>query len=655
MMTNESNRLSKLKMGLITCLIGGLLLFCIAAPSVVAYGQPRLAEGYNSLFERVLTRPDASILSAPEGAADSVVNPPPFTVLYVFDRAETGGEAWAEVGPAIAGDPIGWVPNDQVVEWNHQMVLSFANPVGRLPVLLFEDRPSTVAFFEDEALPVIGPETVEAARNEALPADSPVISIEPEGYINIESNLYLLPILSAEQVFLASGTRGRLVEIASLPIDEDPITPPPEEEALEDLRAGVVFVVDTTRSMDPYIERTREAIADVFDQIRGSEIGDRVSFGMIGFRDSTEGVDELEYVSRTYAPLQWPPDHDGFRDAIEEVEAAVVSSRGYNEDGLAGIDAAINMAEWRDFDARLIIFVSDAGLRAPDDPRSATGLRPEEMNGIAIENGIAISVLHLLTPIGEAYHPAATDQYLALAAFDSRAPLYFPVANGDVHQFGVQVDRLVEALTGLIGDSLAGRLVEIDPDADPEDIEGAIAFVARAMQLAYLARVSGTDVPDVFRAWTFDHAMGDPTRKALDVRVLLTRNQLSNLSEILNRLLETARADDSIGSTDFFDMLRGAIGGMMIDGDVTVSNDFETLGQALGDYLDVLPYSSEVLGISADRWTESAAFRDDVLDGVESKLRAYRMIFSNVDLWTPLYEGAPEGEHVYPMPIDLMP
>ena len=121
----------------------------------------------------------------------------------------------------------------------------------------------------------------------------------------LRPDFYLLPILDVEEVFLSSAMRKvKLVEIASIPLQEET----PREEL--PFSAGIVFVIDTTTSMDPYIDRTRETVRRIFDRIKASPIGSQVGFGLIGFRDNSAAV---EYAAKVFAPLAYPPNHEEFQ------------------------------------------------------------------------------------------------------------------------------------------------------------------------------------------------------------------------------------------------------------------------------------------------------------------------------------------------------
>ncbi|HKY95510.1 MAG TPA: serine/threonine protein kinase, partial [Kiloniellales bacterium] len=108
-----------------------LCLLLLILPAAQAL-EPLKQAGSEALYQRVLTRPGADILAAPDGAAQVVDQPPPFAVLYVFARKEVAGKTFLAVGAPFAGPPLGWVGEDQVVPWSQQLLLAFTNPAYRL-------------------------------------------------------------------------------------------------------------------------------------------------------------------------------------------------------------------------------------------------------------------------------------------------------------------------------------------------------------------------------------------------------------------------------------------------------------------------------------------------------------------------------------------
>ena len=243
------------------------LLLLALMPAAASAREALLQEGTRSLYQRVLTRPAAVVVDR-MGGTHQVEKPPPFTVYYVYARQMQGGQGWLEVGANAQGEAKGWIAAETAVDWKQALVLTFANPTGRLPTLFFDTKENLANLVENEALPTLAPQYVERTRAGSPPDGAGIVSIEPAEWIDFSQNFYLLPILDVEEVFLSSAMRKvKLVEIASIPLQEET----PREE--QPFSAGIVFVIDTTTSMDPYIDRTRETVRRIFDRIKASPVG----------------------------------------------------------------------------------------------------------------------------------------------------------------------------------------------------------------------------------------------------------------------------------------------------------------------------------------------------------------------------------------------
>lgn len=128
--------------------------------------------------------------------------------------------------------------------------------------------------------------------------------------------------------------------------------------------------------MSPYIERTRAAVARIVTDIGGTDLGSRVQFGVIGFRDDPAGdPNGIEYRTKILAPLAHRPDQAAVLQAIQQAsKVATVSTPGFNEDSMAGVEDAISSIDWapagKVFDAKHVILVTDAGPDDPSDPHA---------------------------------------------------------------------------------------------------------------------------------------------------------------------------------------------------------------------------------------------------------------------------------------------
>lgn len=630
-----------------------LLLTAIPSAASAADRQPLLMEGKKTLFQRVLSRPDAK-LSKEAGAPAAGKAVPTFTVYHVFGRRTVDGQEWLEVGQPRTGPAEGWLPARQTIDWKQTLLVSFTNPAGRDRTLFFKERGPMIDLLESEDLVRRSDRLRTEAATGRLPPDSPVVSIEPAEHVDIFKRFYLLPILETETVMLESGFETRAMKVASVPLKTDPLPrKPSQEEILAGFNVGIVFVIDTTQSMGPYIDRTRDAVERIFKRVSGSDIGERVSFGMVGFRDDTGGVPELGYVSRVFAPLALPPDPEGFRRRVATMEAATVSSRGFNEDSLAGVKAAVDLPNWERFGGRYIVLVTDAGARTGSDPLSATRMNPEQINQKAAQNHTAIYTLHLKTPDGKRTHAMAAAQYRALSRFEGVPPLYYGVESGSVEAFGKAVDGLADQLIGQVQDTIRGKLTEAaPPDATPEE---RARTVGRAMQLAYLGRAEGTSVPSVFEAWTVDRDLKDPARTNLEVRALITKNQLSDLRDVLNAVM-TAGRETRLAPDAFFRQLRSAVAHLARDPSRLGMRDFADLGDLMGEFIGDLPYRSRILQLDEAAWIAAGPSQQrEILDDIESKLALYREWDSTPALWVSLYDGAPAAETVFPIPLEALP
>ncbi len=642
------------------------------------------------LYQRVLTRPAARLLAAPAGGALEGPELPPLSVLYVYgrQRAPVPGQAkdWVEVGSAAAGKPLGWLEADQVIDWHQTLTLAFTRTSNRDPALFFRDHDRLATLLDGEDLVPTLDRLRAAIQSGRLPGDFPVIAKEPDTYIDPNRQFYLLPILAFEPVYMQSGHETMLLKVAAVTLqagEQDLLrnaetagsataakaavgkapgkTPKPSPAGY---RAGVVFVIDSTSSMRPYIDRTRAAVRRIYDKLRVSTLGNRLSFGLVAFRDNVDAAPGLDYVSRVVATLADGQDPATFQAKVADVQEARVSSKGFNEDAFAGIQDALERIDWSGFDARYIVLITDAGARDAKDPLGRTGLSAERLRLLAQEKDqsggggkIAIAVLHLLTREGRQTHEGATRQYRELSRWGDAGDLYFPVADGAVEAFGTQVDTLADALLAQLESAAAGRLIEIpaDPRADP--MVRKAALVGRAMQLAYLGRETGSRAPRLIEAWVTDRDLMDPSQKTLEVRVMISKNQLSNLQETLEAIF-AAGERTQMSAKDFFDQLRGAAAALARDPDKVNQVQVKRLADVglVGAWLDGLPYTSQIMNLTQERWiARSYAEQQEVLDVIEEKIKLYRKVHDETDRWIGLSPEAPPGEAVTTLPLDSLP
>jgi len=641
-----------------------------------------------SLYERVLTRPGASLVQQPGDAAGGQLIDA-FSRYYVYGRQEDGERGWLEVGVDAQGEVRGWVDEAQTVPWRQQLAVAFTNPAAnRERTLFFADWASLEALMaaEDPGLEV-RPLTQRIMDGET---DERVVAIEPDRHIDINERFYLLPILGYEEFFSDAGHLMRGLKVASVTKTELPDELPDGAESSADattetavrklmpFRAAVVFVIDSTISMQQYIDEARQAVKQVYERIEDSDLLDRVAFGLVAFRaesaDPTRAK-QLEYVARLFVdPSRVTRAEDFLSKAADLREASVTTDR-FDEDPYAGVRLALDEIPWPRFGARYLVLITDAGALEGD--ASTTGLRAEQLRSAAAARNVAIFVLHLKTPQGAGNHAGAETQYRALSANPAiQESLYLPVETGSAERFKRQVDALASAVVGqieraLITDATAAApapATAAQPKASPaahsaaeddeaERIRRLVDSLGHAMQLAYLGTQERTAAPQVFEGWISDRDLANPTVRTVDARILLTKRQLSDLHNILKQVLDAANSG-LLEPDAFFDNLRSLAAQYSRDPNLANRARAKSLADLglLSEYLEGLPYQSDVMRLDLDTWSRWGAQRQlDFITRVKSKLRLYERYNADADRWVSLAAESPSGEQVYPVPLRDLP
>ncbi len=273
--------------------------------------RPMLQEGKTALYQRVIAVPGAALVDAAGDMSDPRIVPP-FSTYYVYDRQQQGDREWLQVGLNSTGDIEGWLAGEEAVDWQQTLTVAFRDPAQHERVLLFGDRDALKEIVDNNDAAAY--RQLRAQAIEGTGAESPVVAVQPDRHVDIRRDFYLVPILGHEDV-LVNGQQARLLRVATVPLQDS-------DAIVEAYRTGIVFVIDSTVSMKPYIDATRDVMQRVYRAIDEAELSDRVSYGIVAFRDNTSAVPGLDYVSRTFANLEDGISGDAFLSSIDEVRPA---------------------------------------------------------------------------------------------------------------------------------------------------------------------------------------------------------------------------------------------------------------------------------------------------------------------------------------------
>jgi serine/threonine-protein kinase PpkA len=656
------------KMQLVVTLSVGLLVLSAGA-AAAQQRRPLLMPGKRTLFQRVVTHPGAHLFSSADAAAPLLEKwIKPFTVFYVYERRHVEGNEWLEVGFSSTGNVDGWIDASKASDWKQSLTLKFTERTGRLPVLFFEDMKSLEQVAASQAPGKQATQlasTFSAIQSGSIPppSDFPVIAMEPRKEAISGKRFYLMPIFQAAEVF--EGVK--FLKVAS--IDPGSGELPDDVE----LRTGIAFVIDTTISMRPYIDRTREAVRKIYDAIENAGLVDRVAFGLVGFRNSTRKTPGLEYVSKVFSDLRDARERAAFEQALASVEEAEVSTHSFNEDAFAGLKTALEELNWKPYSSRLIFLISDAGAIRNDDPYSSTGMNEAEIADLAASKDTKVFALHLKTPAGRRVkpnnHSYAESQYRTLTRHsDPRiGDLYVPIeaeqVGTGVKGFGAvlegvagQMVDLVQATSGGERLQLPNRASPLSKDAAGEAVRKA-ALLGYAMQLEFLGRRGGTQAPQVVTSWVCDMDLARPDTPTFQVTVLLTKNQLSDLYQRLKVVLDQAQRTKRTGARDFFQSILSAAAQTSRDPSQFSKRPSQNLGQLgfLAEFLDDLPYRSSIMRLTEEDWYRlSVGEQQAIVDDLKSKIRRYEQYHNDVENWVTFGPEDP-GDAVYRVPLSVMP
>ena len=611
-----------------------------------------------------------------------IANIQPFSPLYVFNMEAVDLSiadaplGWYQVASLEAGPALGWMMAKDVLEWRQALVVAYTHPgkggEGRQRVLMFKEKKDVLALLDSDD-PVA--EAVAIYRGlETGDIRSELISKEPERFVDISRDFYLLPIIDHEQIDW-EGDEMRILQLASaLPGKRgaDTLTDPaylkesmisPKEvvdEKARTLGIDLVFVMDMTLSMQPYIDRTRDAIAAIASRTSKAGMGEKIHYGLVGFRDDVSLTPELEFTSRNFTPQLL--DIATFGELLQkQARASEKSSVGYAEEVFAGIDTALASA-WNDNSLRFLVFVSDASSHPLGHAQNTTGKDALILQMEADDAQIHIIALHLLNPKHPEDHDVAGQQYAILSSVrgSQEEVAMVQLDTEDVSGFQEAVEVIASDIIETVALAQQGTLDDRpsqDPAPGPADpashARKAVRAVINAAMMEYLGR--DVDAPKDIVAWTVDRDLTNPAITSLDVRVLLNKSQLNDLIMVLDHVIK-AMDKASISNRQFFTALQ-EVAGQTMKNPAAVANASSLSGTGLlPAYITALPYHSEILQLNDAMFASMTAEARSKLDAkLRAKLKAYRDISSDVDGWKTLYAGDSGLDKVYPLRLEYLP
>ena len=427
---------------------------------------PFLSKSDLESVQRVISHPTA-VLYAEASDKSNVVNRGlrPFTPLYVYER----GRGWLRVGIGT-NRADGWIRADLTTPWNQALTLLFTNRSERDPVLFFKDMQSLRSICDAPDLSA-QLAALQKAAAEKKP-DPRIVAAEPADSSVALNRFYLMPILEMQEPYegtkflrVASIDPGKLADAgrggAGGAAAAGPATTNPDGTKRIP-KTGIAFVMDTTISMGPYIEKSRAIIKTIYDRLQKSNLTDHVGFAFVAFRNSTAAVPRLEYTSTIVSDFVTAKHRSDLESRLAHVKEAKVSTHSFDEDSLAGVYNAVESLSWQDYDSRIILLVTDAGPLPSNDPYASVAMQPSELNDFANQKGIWIVAVHVKTPAGAKDHDYAEQAYKELSMKNSR-PQYQSIKARTPKEgarfFAAVADSLATTMTQMVTFTSQGKFM----------------------------------------------------------------------------------------------------------------------------------------------------------------------------------------------------
>ena len=181
------------------------------------------------------------------------------------------------------------------------------------------------------------------------------------------------------------------------------------------------------------------------------------------------------------------------------------------------------------------------------------------------------------------------------------------------------------------------------------------------MRLDFLGLERDNRVPSVVNAWMADMDLAQladgrysPT---VEVAVLLTKNQLSDLQRTLRIIVDQAERTKKTDSRDFFQSILSASAQLARDPVAFSAKPGQNLQETgvLGEILDGLPYKSDIMLLREEDWYRmSVGEQTAFINRLKSRITRYEEYDKDRSNWESF--GADNaGDWVYRVPLSVLP
>jgi serine/threonine-protein kinase PpkA len=592
----------------------------------------------------VWTKPKARILKEPSASAESVNdNVPGFSSYLVTKTEAVSNETWYQVaisGPAgTPGQPqvLGWMKETEVLPQPHRLVASFANDANRDKLVIFRQRENVISMaglpaekrateydqlWDESQSVLVGGKTPRG--------DFPVVAIEPDVSPEIFKTFYVMPVLQADPMMI-DKTPARVVKLACATMQS---SGPVKTEAVD---VDVVFIVDTTGSMQPFINQVVGLCRQMAQSLQDGKT--RYRFGCWGYQDSTKKKG-IQYLTKNFTPTLLPVAQ--FTDNLSEVKANIPTEDEYEEALLDGVLDAVTKTNWRPNAGRLAILVGDAPplerTFQGDFEGNGKGLDLKGVRLVADTQRVNIFAINIQDPGYKSYHKKAERTYSALSTNrGATSAAFYPVAGGSAEAFGQVAGTLINTAIAILR-MQAGEQIAM-PQVTKEYLE-KVDFLLKPLVRDIASKKQDKQAPSFEIGWALNRGFKKTNSPIFEVCVVATRAELDSCVKNLTPLMESGQ-NGTFSSKERYENVQKLI--------------LQVFYPNLTSTKDQLPYDSKILKTSFEELQQKSPQElTEFWDLVEAKVNGMREKQSE-NCWAPIHENATPDEEVTAIPLDGIP
>jgi len=614
-----------------------------------------LTDKRTGLARQVLSRPKSLFYKDANRDAKLGTKPQNFERLFIFEEKE----GWLRVG-RDSKSPLGWMEVADTVDWPHSVVVEYTSPDNRKPVLFFRDQDHIASLLDDgspaEKVSQYYTDIDNAVTSGSVfPSSYPVVSVEPRYK---SRDVYVMPVLESKEVDI-DGRPARILKVTAAGVDRGATTlsdyvPKVKSEKLEGPSAltavdvDLVFVMDMTGSMQPWLDGAVSAISDLARKLSETpSAASRMRLGFWGYQDDLS-ITGIQYRTKNFTQVLLAP--NDFVAQLNTLKVNKLTSDSYPEDVFAGVNDAIHKTKWR-AKTKILVVIGDAPGHTSVKDGAASDLNAPQIRQLATDAGVqivSITIKDDSNPSYSKYHALAEDQFKILASNGNRPSAFVTVTASNQSAY----TNLLETLTRELA-LQAPASNDTKPQSPEEKIATTIAETILAQAKVEVVSESVNDqgavvLPRDITAWVVDVDMTQPGVRALEPKLLISKNELSSLQTVTTTILTKAREKVIVGGS-FFDAVMIAVAGSASGGRTG------TLADKFPLFIKGLPYKSPLMEKSRDWWEgQTAEQQQEFVKGLEAKLAYYRSVNENPALWKPLNKDADSGDYVAAIPLSQL-